>query len=565
MKQPWHIYLIGSLLLTSGLFYIIWQADISAVLHKISNQFLSQPIEDYSQFDIELYKDILYFYLASMSIIAGVFIIIWAKKYQLLVKTCKTITLHFIQFYKNLSPVLKKAVYFLILLNIVIKAYLVRHQPIFTDEAWTYLMFTQKGFLTSLSYYPAPNNHILYSLISNASILLQLKPLPALRLPNFLINIWVILTFIVVFGKLFSPKTAVFLVYIFSSGFSMIYYGYVARGYMLYLWGFLILFYVSIKLLNHSELTPRYACLWLLGSITGFWAIPAFLYPYLSLALFISWYFFKQKSYQNLIKFLKLNSLLALIIIILYTPVFIVSGYKALTANRYVSGMTRWSVLHHFYNHFNDTSWLLFNLPLLFSLLIAIILFIYFYRKHWQISIAFAFYLIMLSPVIMLVHSTVPAPRIWIYWLIPVFYLLGYLFEYNFKQNFTLKQWVLFTTIIVLIQSVVFFIRIKTYDIESYEAQKITDYLWQQQAENLYSGKDTYLGASIFFNYLNRNKKINYKQDFNDWNMTNFNKYDWFLFRYPPTPEECQKLGLKPVNLIRRKQSCHHLYHKIKR
>ncbi len=37
-------------------------------------------------------------------------------------------------------------------------------QPISYDEAWTYLNFTKNGWLTSLSWYPAPNNHLFYSL-----------------------------------------------------------------------------------------------------------------------------------------------------------------------------------------------------------------------------------------------------------------------------------------------------------------------------------------------------------------------------------------------------------------
>ncbi len=564
MKKFLHIHLTGFFLLTTGLFYIGKHGlHLSNLASHIFKYFSSIPNKDYTQFDLQPYTGILYFYLALSSIIGGFIYIVLANKISYYIQVCIILFKKAILFFKNLPPSYKTATALLVIINVLLKGFLLLQQPVFVDEAWTYLMFTQKSFLTSLSYYPAPNNHILFSLLTNISTLLPVNTLTALRLPAFLLNISVILSFIIVFGKLFTPKTAIFLAYIFSFGFAMIYYGYIARGYMLYLWAFLILFYIAIQFLKRQEFTTNYYCLWLMASVTGFWAIPAFLYPYASIVIFLTLYLFKFKYYQSLKKFVFLNLITVFSVIWIYLPVLLVSGYKALIANPYVTSMPHRSVLRHFFKHFNDTSWLLFNMPVLVTFVIFIGLVIFFKRNKWNTSVIFAFYLILTAPFIMLLHATVPAPRIWIYWLIPVFYLLGIILETHITNPLNNKILVKLAGLLILIQTGFFFYRIKTYNIESYEAKKMTAYLMKQNVDNIYFGKDTYLGASIVFNYLNRHKTINYKQCFKNQDINDFENFKWFIFRYPPSPDTCRQLGLTPLNIITRKGSCHFLYRKI--
>ena len=58
---------------------------------------------------------------------------------------------------KNLLVIL--LIFFIVL---IIRLFYLTSLPISYDEGWTYINFTEKGALSSISYYPAPNNHIFY-------------------------------------------------------------------------------------------------------------------------------------------------------------------------------------------------------------------------------------------------------------------------------------------------------------------------------------------------------------------------------------------------------------------
>ncbi|MBD0260469.1 MAG: hypothetical protein ICV83_32535, partial [Cytophagales bacterium] len=56
------------------------------------------------------------------------------------------------------------------------QAYVAFRLPFHVDERFTYLYFVQPGWLASLAYYPGPNNHILFTLLCNATALLLDDP-----------------------------------------------------------------------------------------------------------------------------------------------------------------------------------------------------------------------------------------------------------------------------------------------------------------------------------------------------------------------------------------------------
>ena len=83
-----------------------------------------------------------------------------------------------------------RVILFLILaISVSSKAFLVWELPIYYDEGWTYIHFTQKGFLTSWTYYPYPNNHVLHSIFTTISAHLPFPDIVNLRLPSFLFGL----------------------------------------------------------------------------------------------------------------------------------------------------------------------------------------------------------------------------------------------------------------------------------------------------------------------------------------------------------------------------------------
>ncbi|MFT3796805.1 hypothetical protein [Flavobacterium sp.] len=61
----------------------------------------------------------------------------------------------------------KKYLALLLAIPLAASVYYALQMPVSYDEAWTFLNFTRKGFVASASHYPAPNNHVLHSLVTN--------------------------------------------------------------------------------------------------------------------------------------------------------------------------------------------------------------------------------------------------------------------------------------------------------------------------------------------------------------------------------------------------------------
>ena len=117
--------------------------------------------------------------------------------------------------------------------SFVFNLYNVIIRPIFYDEAWTYLNFTRPGFLTAISYYPLPNNHILHTAMTVMTRDLPFGTTVNLRLPNLLISSITALVFAYTSYRLFFKRAALLLLPLFCFLFPVSYYSYLSRGYML--------------------------------------------------------------------------------------------------------------------------------------------------------------------------------------------------------------------------------------------------------------------------------------------------------------------------------------------
>ena len=537
------IRLTGILLLLSGMWELhrnpLQFFDFSAHLKKNFWQVLP---EAYYLFDIEPEKNYIYFYLALTALLTGSILLIKSSAITLY---CNDLIKYFqksLNLLSNLSPTYKKALAGLLIFNLFIKWYYLINMPVFVDEAWTYFVFSSKGFLTAISYYPAPNNHILHSVLTGLSVQLPIDMLTALRLPNFLANIIAVLLFFIVIAKLFSNKTALFFSLVFSTMFPMMYYGYIARGYVFYLISFIIIFYIAVYSLRNKNLKNTHLTLWFIATLTGFYSVPTFIYPYISVFLYLNIYFYRKKDWKSLKKLQIINIISAVSVLWLYFPVLFVSGIKSLIDNPYVKTHNRIYVVRFFNRHFNDTSWFLFNLPLIAGLVIALLYYYLLHKKKWIPEVKFAFFMLLFSPVLMFIHATFPMPRIWIYWLIPVLFLTIHLYEI-FLANKRGLQLYLFLTI-ALLQLLIFHIRIPRYEADSFLAKKVANELMKQKVNRLYNGKDNYLGTSILYHYKQNKFDLNMYESFDAITDKNINQYQYFLMRNPIDSTTAEKYHL---------------------
>lgn len=222
----------------------------------------------------------------------------------------------------------------LLLIPIAASVYFACHMPVSSDEAWTFLNFTQKGFVASVTHYPAPNNHVLHSLLTNICYdlphFLSFSNLFKLRLPNLLAYWLSLFACYRLVSKHFDKKVALLTVSIASVLFLNLYYSYVSRGYALVNLFFILTLTESLDIIKLEDNKKHWMC-FALFSILGFYAVPAFLYPFVTLNILIL--YFKRK---NLWPQMMANIGVVLGTLLLYLPILRNDGLKAIVDNPYV-------------------------------------------------------------------------------------------------------------------------------------------------------------------------------------------------------------------------------------
>lgn len=199
--------------------------------------------------------------------------------------------------------------------------------PVSFDEADTWLLFISKGPVMISSFYPFPNNHIFYNwcvwfcsfLPFNTTVLLRLPLIPALP---------VCIIFIYRLAKhLFNEQASLLSVAVFTFSFPVLHYSYTARGYLFILLFALITLWCLVML--HERNKKRYRLALVCSLVAGFYTVPSYLYfavPVL-VFFFVKWLVEDTAKAKLLIKYAMVA---AMIVFLLYTPVFLVSGTGSL-------------------------------------------------------------------------------------------------------------------------------------------------------------------------------------------------------------------------------------------
>ncbi len=181
-----------------------------------------------------------------------------------------------------------------VLIGFIFRLYYASIYPAIYDEAWTYINYTSKGILTSISYYNSANNHILNSVLTNLTGHLPFSQTINLRLPSILISTLSIFIFYLVFKRLYSSRISIYITLIFTFLYPVIFYGYLARGYSFIILGFIISFYGAMRIVDSKksdEIRKRYWGYLSLGAVFGLYSIPSFVYPYFALVSFLILHF----------------------------------------------------------------------------------------------------------------------------------------------------------------------------------------------------------------------------------------------------------------------------------
>ena len=219
----------------------------------------------------------------------------------------------------------------LFLFPIIASVYYALALPVSFDEAATFLLFTNKGFIATTTHYPAPNNHVLHSVITNFTKQIPyLSSLFKLRISSVFINIGALIVLYKFVANHYNKKMALIVVAISSMLFLNIYYSYMSRGYALVNLFFIASLYCSFNIVKGENTTKNWL-LFSIFSIFGFYTMPSYLYPFLTLNCFLFVY-----QSKNIWKQLFSNAAITLVVFLLYLPIIYNEGLSAITNNPYV-------------------------------------------------------------------------------------------------------------------------------------------------------------------------------------------------------------------------------------
>lgn len=323
---------------------------------------------------------------------------------------------------------------YILIIPLFASVYYAFKMPVSFDEALTYLVFTSRNPLVSLSYYPFPNNHVLHSVITNFTRYIPFLPaLFTLRISSIIVSLISLLFTYKFISSFLNKKTAIVITGITSVLFLNIFYSYMSRGYALVYLFFIISLYCSYKIVSQSNEKKFWA--WLFLSCTlGFFTMPSFLYPFFTLHLYI---FLKRRSVIK--KQLITIFVTVIAVMVLYTPIIIVNGLKSLVGNEYVKPISRMEVLGNLPGFFIQSINEIFGFSFLLIIPFLIISFFYcmLYKKTED---AFDFTLfIFVVPVILLLHSVIPFPRTFLYYGFLIIFLIFKPFK-DFISSFKSKN-----------------------------------------------------------------------------------------------------------------------------
>jgi len=359
------------------------------------------------------------------------------------------------EIFKNL-----KDPYILVLLFIPLFAsvYFGIIMPVSYDEALTYVDFTHGPIAYCLSSYPLPNNHILHSIFTHITVHIPIGDLLfRIRISPIIFSL---LTWIIAYSfvkRFYSRKTALLVTAISSVLFMSIYYSYMSRGYALVSLFFIISLFASFNIIKYGSRNKDWA-IFSISSVLGFYAVPSFLYPFLTINLLIFVYNYKDIKQQVIF-----NLFVALFTLLLYFPIILHQGFEALTS----PVKERLWVISYLPLFFKNTFNEIFGISIIFTVIpILFCFFIALKERVWPTIILWL--LFGLSPIILLIgHSVIPFPRTFIYYGFFIIFLMG----------ISLKKYIEMIPINLLVVSlfiiqIAFFVNFKT-SINDYETFNI--------------------------------------------------------------------------------------------
>ena len=242
------------------------------------------------------------------------------------------------QQWQRLPAGAQRSALLLLVLLMAARLYYLLAYPLSTDEIASFDYFVRQGPRVIFSYYPIPNNHLLYNLLAWPLRLTGLPPLLVMRLPTWVLGSASQALTLGLLSRVAGVRRALLVTALLGLAPLSVYYGAVGRGYGVQLGVAQVGFFAVLELLRpasgHRQLA--WASL-VLSSVAGLLLVPSYAYPLAALLLGLGIGIGQEKSWPALGSLALAGAAIGLLTVVLYSPLGAVSGWERLLANRYVA------------------------------------------------------------------------------------------------------------------------------------------------------------------------------------------------------------------------------------
>lgn len=324
------------------------------------------------------------------------------------------------------------------LAHLLVRLWLLFTQPISVDAASTFTYFTSAGFETAVSYYPAPNNHVLHTICT----LLFYHPGPyqtyLLRIPAFVFGGASLLLFYHISRRHFGSRASLIALALFGAVEPVVYFSYVARGYSMLLFFSLAAVYFWQKNHGFSRWWP--AILYSLMLALGIYTVPSHLYFVFAFSTgLVLLYSGKPGFWKSSLRLLGLDIAAVALAILAYKPIIDNHGIGALINNNYVKAKT-WLSFQEWYAYFLDMGgyflvarWGMFALGIV---ALGAIIFKKYFSPLGLVSAVLCLWIF----VIPILHRTLAFHRVWVFTVPFMFWMLLDIFKLVVKKDHRLGR-----------------------------------------------------------------------------------------------------------------------------
>lgn len=377
--------------------------------------------------------------------------------------------------------------------------------PLNIDEAFSYVFFVSKGFAVTASYYPAPNNHILYNHLCVFSDFIFRDPLLVMKLPAFLAGVVLSGLIFVLFRKYFSFFVSYVLFLFFSFSPYIFYYSIHGRGYVLLIVCALVCMIGIVRAIE-ERYALYYWLLFILSAWAGFYTIPVFLFPFASFVVFGLVYSLWMRAGRKIKELMLSSFIVAVLTLISYLPVLLLSGPGAITGNAWVQPLSvqdYFAGLPAYLSEVNNQLWYIEQYGVVLTLLIvggAILVLASSGRKQWALLLALV-YLVPLA--LIMLKQLQPFHRVWTHLIILNAFSVAIFVDFLLKSFSLQKRWGISFAIfagVVLMGLSVYHMRNYRSEVMKFYGPMNTfvDLMYAEKPEKVFVAEDTY---NVFTRY----------------------------------------------------------------